>query len=452
MSTSDQVMQEEKKQTEMHKGKEEEEEEKVTPINGDVETNGDGQDEESKSTSHPVTNEENSSPIKSSSSPKKKTSEKGPSQESPVKKKTETISESPNKKKTETISESPNKKSAKSESEASPRKSTRTPVKTKSPEKSSPASKSQSRKRKADDHNESVGVDSEPSHQPLFEAPLVVEGKRPRHSVERLTTTHQSTGPQKKVTESTGTGITLGEIEYVATLINTHKSDSLKALHRVLFNRPGTASMVKKNIRIFNGFSFDANSPEYEKKLGQLTKLSMAELKLIRSVIGVESATQKSDLVKHIIDFLMKPFDAGRRAPGSAKKAKKIRTPSKAEKSPKSTSAKKSQKKKKAGKGKDEPASENSENDEQSDTSEEVEEKEKEPAQTIAKSTDPSPTDEELETVIRQLLKDVDLESVTMKQMCKTIFDQYPEAKLEDRKSDVKTLIKKIIGESGEDN
>jgi len=55
-------------------------------------------------------------------------------------------------------------------------------------------------------------------------------------------------------------------ILYTGYLLQRYKSDELKALHKVIFSRVGKTTMIKKNLRKFNGFDFDKESDQFEKK------------------------------------------------------------------------------------------------------------------------------------------------------------------------------------------
>lgn len=50
------------------------------------------------------------------------------------------------------------------------------------------------------------------------------------------------------------------------------KLDDLKTLYKVCFGGRGKATLIRKNIRLFNGFGFDKDSDSYEKKKASLTK------------------------------------------------------------------------------------------------------------------------------------------------------------------------------------
>ncbi|CAL8249814.1 unnamed protein product [Boreogadus saida] len=56
-----------------------------------------------------------------------------------------------------------------------------------------------------------------------------------------------------------------------------------------------------------------------------------------------------------------------------------------------------------------------------------------------------APSDEQLEEAVRGLLKDADLEEVTMKQICQKVYDAYPDHDLASRKDFIKQTVKSLI-------
>ncbi|KAJ8402786.1 hypothetical protein AAFF_G00364580 [Aldrovandia affinis] len=54
-------------------------------------------------------------------------------------------------------------------------------------------------------------------------------------------------------------------------------------------------------------------------------------------------------------------------------------------------------------------------------------------------------TDEELKDTLKCLLKGANLEEVTMKQICKQVFDKYPDHDLSSRKDYIKQTVKQLI-------
>lgn len=59
---------------------------------------------------------------------------------------------------------------------------------------------------------------------------------------------------------------------YTGYVLQRYKSDELKALHKVIFSRVGKTTMIKKNLRKFNGFDFDKESDQFEKKKHAIQK------------------------------------------------------------------------------------------------------------------------------------------------------------------------------------
>ncbi|XP_010114832.1 PREDICTED: protein DEK, partial [Chlamydotis macqueenii] len=55
------------------------------------------------------------------------------------------------------------------------------------------------------------------------------------------------------------------------------------------------------------------------------------------------------------------------------------------------------------------------------------------------------PTDEELKETVKNLLANANLEEVTMKQICKEVYEKYPSYDLSDRKDFIKGTVKELI-------
>merc|ERR1719342_1003521 len=301
---------------------------------------------------------------------------------------------------------------------------------------------------------------------PLYDSPLTQSGKRVR------TQTPQYVVEKKEefVYEFKGTGVALGEIEYIEFMITKQMADDMKKLHSVCFGRPGDRNNVKKNLRQFNGLDFDKTDKKYEVKKTRMDGLTMAELKNICKILGLEVAGAKSDVVVRILDFVLKPEDKGKSIPKKKKKksksgkkkrsdagkkkgprkskggdtenesetkekpkktpAKKPATKTPAKKTPaKKTIAKKTPAKKTPAKktpAKKSPVKRSkSEVDSDSDSSDD---------EPLIKKTKSPPSNDEIKQKVEELLKDADLEEVTMKSVCKQIYEMYPGFDLSDRK------------------
>uniref|UniRef100_A0ACB8FCZ6 Uncharacterized protein n=1 Tax=Sphaerodactylus townsendi TaxID=933632 RepID=A0ACB8FCZ6_9SAUR len=204
------------------------------------------------------------------------------------------------------------------------------------------------------------------------EKSLIVEGKREKKKVERLTM--QVSSLQKEpFTITPGKGQKLCEIERIQYFLSKKKTDELRNLHKLLYNRPGTVASLKKNVGQFSGYPFEKGSDQYKKKEEMLKKYRNAMLK--------NSSTTKKNQ-------------------NSSKK---------------------------------ESESENSSDDEP----------------LIKKLKKKPPTDEELKETVKKLLADANLEEVTMKQICKKVYENYPTYDLTDRKEFIKETVKEVNAGSG---
>ncbi|XP_056619497.1 protein DEK [Triplophysa dalaica] len=405
----------------------------------------------------------------------------------------------------------------------------------------------------------------------------IVEGKREKKVVQRLDM--QMCKPKEKAKiESTGKGAKLGDIARINHSIGKLKAPLLKPLHKIVYDRPGAASSLRKNLRLFNGFTFDVDSDPYSKKLLKVIRLPKTQLKTICQTLDLERSGKQSVLAERIMTFLLSPTNSGK--PVLKKKKRKTTKDVKGDKS--SSKSKKTQKKVEGGKSRaivtdsssdedddddddeeekkdnnksteksmavsqkrknsESQSSDKDEDDEddvneedgeekQNDVPEEDSEEEKKsprkkksPAKKAIKkseqksdelTTDDSdqcskedktvkkttkkpaakrkapvkpvpktkkadsssnrgkktaskskcddsdssdddqplikmikkpPTDDQLKTTIQDLLKDANLEEVTMKQLCRQVFDKYPDFDLTSRKDFIKDTVKSVI-------
>lgn len=152
----------------------------------------------------------------------------------------------------------------------------------------------------------------------------IIEGKRAKKTVERLD--FQAPKQMEKLKIGDGSGDKLGEIPRTSFQITKMKPADLKPLHAILFDRPGKMAMMKKNLRLFNGFPFDADSEQYNKKREKLLKNSNftnSKLKVVCGVLDLEKKGTHSDLVDRILTFLIAPKNSGKRVPVKKKRKSK---------------------------------------------------------------------------------------------------------------------------------
>lgn len=185
----------------------------------------------------------------------------------------------------------------------------------------------------------------------------IIEGKRAKKTVERLD--FQAPKQKEKLKIGDGSGEKLGDIPRTGYQITKMKPADLKPLHAILFDRPGKMATLKKNLRLFNGFPFDADSEQYTKKREKLLKNSNftnTKLKVVCGVLDLEKKGTHSDLVDRILTFLTAPKNSGKRLPVKKKRKSKKKlsgddsnTKTKKKSKPKPSSSSSSPKKSKTG-------------------------------------------------------------------------------------------------------
>ncbi|XP_075069229.1 protein DEK [Mixophyes fleayi] len=335
------------------------------------------------------------------------------------------------------------------------------------------------------------------------EKSLIVEGKREKKKVDRLSL--EMTMVKKEPILTDGKGQKLYDIERIQYFLKKKKCEELRLLHRLLFNRMGTVNLVKKTIGQFNGFSFEKGSDLYKKKEEMLKKIKKSDLKNICGVLDLEKSGPNTELISRIMTFLMEPKSTGKPLPKSKSK------PTKGSKKERSSSG--SARKSKADKSNvilpDESSSEDEKKDKESSDgekeSEEEEEEEEEPPkktpkkekakpkatpkskkatktanvkkadssttnkknpssskkekpvpsesesddssddEPLIKKVNKPPTDDELRETVKKLLAEVNLEEVTMNEICKKVNESYPSYDLFPRKKFIKATVKELI-------
>lgn len=400
---------------------------------------------------------------------------------------------------------------------------------------------------------------SSPEKSYLWGAGEIIEGKRAKKTVERL----DIQVPKKavKLSIGEGSGEKLGDIPRIGFQLNKMKPDVLVPLHSLLFDRRGKLLMIKKNIRLFNGFPFDADSEQFTKKRDKLLKNTKSKLLVLCGVLDLEKKGSHSELVEKIMAFLMSPQSSGKRLPKKKKRSKKNlsgddgkskKKPSKKRSSsskqkPSSTSSPKKSKaivmdsssdddeeeeeekaeSEESEAGSDAGSGEGSAGEEQSEEPSEGEEEEEEespkpkargktkktppakkqktqskkpakkrsrkegtesesessaeeeepkkkkskPAaktkkadsssnskannttmddssdedEPLSKMVKKTPSDEQLKDTVQRLLKEANLEELTMKQICQKVFDEFSEHDLSSKKDFIKQTVKSLI-------
>lgn len=148
---------------------------------------------------------------------------------------------------------------------------------------------------------------------------------------------------------ASGSGTALGDIEHIEEIISKKKSDdeALTQLHNLCYGKFGQKTQRKKNLRLFNGFAEGTDTKSLvsscsktrphvstprcnlapfpldlqAEKLADKKKVTMAHLKDVCEVLGLERGGSKEDVSTRIIEFLASPSDGGKaKAPRGAKR------------------------------------------------------------------------------------------------------------------------------------
>ncbi|KAG8510978.1 Protein DEK, partial [Galemys pyrenaicus] len=325
----------------------------------------------------------------------------------------------------------------------------------KEPEMPDPKEESEEEDEDEDEEEEEEEEEEKEVLNQFLEKSLIVEGKREKKKVERLTM-QVSSLQREPFTIAQGKGQKLCEIERIHFFLSKKKTDELRNLHKLLYNRPGTS---------------------------------------ICEVLDLERSGVNSELVKRILNFLMHPKPSGKPLPkskktsskgnkkernssGMARKTKRTKCPEilsdesssdedekktkeessddedkeSEEEPPKKTSKKEKPKQKATPKSKKSVKSANVKKADSSTTKKNQNSSKKESESEDSSDDEPlikklkkPPTDEELKETVKKLLANANLEEVTMKQICKEVYENYPAYDLTERKDFIKTTVKENL-------
>lgn len=87
-----------------------------------------------------------------------------------------------------------------------------------------------------------------------------------------------------------------------------------------MFKVPGKTTLIKKNIRKFNGFDFKKDSDEYSKKIATIQRLEVKQLKSVCEMLDLQKTGNKDEISERILDFLLEPKDSGKPVGGGRPK------------------------------------------------------------------------------------------------------------------------------------
>ncbi|CAF1035629.1 unnamed protein product [Rotaria sordida] len=150
--------------------------------------------------------------------------------------------------------------------------------------------------------------------QPLFEQPVILEGKRSRKPTSRLELSDLTT-PKKELSIPQGHGKPLGEIEYINYQITHASTDALSRMRNICFGRRASQTNIRQHLREFKGFEFEHDSDEYQRHLNNLIKLKKDQLRSISDILGLPASGRNNEHAERILNFLINPIDEGKRIP-----------------------------------------------------------------------------------------------------------------------------------------
>ncbi|XP_071835949.1 protein DEK-like isoform X1 [Apostichopus japonicus] len=356
-----------------------------------------------------------------------------------------------------------------------------------------------------DDESDELSSDDEPQKGSLDGPVEIMTGKRERKKVERLSMQSPPEKEKEKFEIKEGRGIKLGDCPMVEFQLNKTNADVLKPLYRVLFGRTGKVNEIKRHIRKFSGFTFTKeDKTEYEKKEVQLNRFTTGGLKELCMWLNLEKGGTKEDLIQRIFEYCLNPVMSKKKPPVKRKKGSK-KTGKKRKKVDGKGDSKKRKKSSKKKSGDDtvededegdaiDDEEDNDDDDAAGDDLEDEDSEVEEPkpkkakkqtpkpvkktkAKTTPKKTSPKkssakrsaakiedsddessdddaplskkskspPSDSEMKTVIKKFLDGANLEQVTMKTVCKKVYEMYPEFDLTHKKDFIKSTVKQII-------
>lgn len=150
--------------------------------------------------------------------------------------------------------------------------------------------------------------------QPLFEQPIILEGKRSRKPTSRLELSDLE-APKKELVIPQGRGKALGNIAYIDYQLAQASNENLGCLSQICFGQRLNKTNVRDRLKEFHGFDFERTSEDYQGHLANLNKLKINQLKSMSDILGLSTAVSQTELAENILNFLSEPIDDGKPIP-----------------------------------------------------------------------------------------------------------------------------------------
>jgi len=358
--------------------------------------------------------------------------------------------------------------------------------------------KTEKEKDKDDGDMDEDGESSDEEELGSLEKPVeILTTKRERKSVEVYVVEKKEEEKKEGLDYSKGKGVKLGDIPIVKHNVNRADTEDLQVLHRMMYRRAGKQHNTKKNIREFCGWPFEKDSKEYKSvRSNIIDRLITTALKWTLNLLGLDKSGKNNDEMRDILcAFLLEPEMnetkvADRKSGGGSKRSSGKKSTPKRKSTPKGKSKKKSKDSGDDDDADDDDVSDVSEASDDNESGSEEEEKEEKPKkktpqpkkspkkkakatpvkiaipakkksaskkrkadesetsedeEPLSKKSNVPPTDAELKKVVSAILKDADLEEVTMKSVVRQVYDKYSSFDLSSRKDFIKVTVKELI-------
>ncbi|KAI9230810.1 MAG: hypothetical protein DHS80DRAFT_28502 [Piptocephalis tieghemiana] len=277
---------------------------------------------------------------------------------------------------------------------------------------------------------------------------------RARKSIERFSDSQKPTAAQEISSQSgqsgiesvsQGSGTTLGEMEDVCFRLNKIISSdpTLKSIHNLMYGRPGKATVIKRNIRIWNGCAPGTEEKSKSRMLAKLDKTPLTTIKSLARIFGLELKGTKDEVTDRLITFLLLPSDS-QRIHSSIPTSKKKKTKGSSTKSsvPKASKTPTSAPKKRTIESDDEedmvnPKSKPKGKISKRETTPLASSDEDEPlGNLVSTPSSPKPTtDSIIISKIKTIIQDANLDVLTAKGVCKQLALSFPDLDVKARKS-----------------
>mmetsp|Transcript_22537 Transcript_22537/g.32936 ORF Transcript_22537/g.32936 Transcript_22537/m.32936 type:complete len:287 (+) Transcript_22537:51-911(+) len=153
-------------------------------------------------------------------------------------------------------------------------------------------------------------------------------GRPKRERKQAVIVNVNNTAPKQAAVPPSGSGEELGSIPYFCGMISkyTEDDDVIRALHQLLIGSVGKKGQRKRLLRQFKGFGTSTTPVHIEAKLVEnKKKWTVAILKTVAEVFGLEKTGTRSELCKRIAEYVMSPYETKKESalPASKKGTKK---------------------------------------------------------------------------------------------------------------------------------